>query len=326
MGKYLQEVEIIKIDPVNPPYLWVEMMPGLMKLEDLFPDGLQEDEEDKRLMLQKDTISCFFAFHDHQVIGEAYTLRTHETYDSDDDKHLSGVFDKCATDNGVYLYSIAIAPEWQGKDIGKRLMMKILTESKNKGYKVLFSHSREGGSTHLHKFFGAVQIEARPDWYETGETYYLNKIDLDPLKMIDFDEPYQQETNYDCGVACVQAVLNHYGIKTDYIDIMEKTKCIAGEGTEHADILNVLLSFGRNPTIITTTEGLCTAINDNRPVILCVLCPGVYEGHYLILVGYSDKNLYVQDVDTGNFGRMSYDELDRVWWNNIDKNKWAVSA
>jgi hypothetical protein len=42
-------------------------------------------------------------------------------------------------------------------------------------------------------------------------------------------------------------------------------------------------------------------------------------------MGHSATDVYVLDVFLGRIGRMSFEELERVWWNNISKDKFGIT-
>ena len=289
----------------------------LMSIEHrCFPVELQEDEEDKKSLLDR-AVSAFLVMDNHGSIrAECYALdKNDEDVDEEDGRYLNHIFNLCNINHGVYGYSIAVMPEYQGKGYAEWLLMRTLLDCKEKGYKVLYTNARAGGSSHLQEFFGAELVETRHNWFGSGEDFSLYKHDLTALHLIPFT-PFIQSYDYDCGSACVQAMLHYYGINPTYRPLMEKLGTNRIDGTLPDKIVSVIEAYGRYPSKITNAEGLNAAAIVNRPVMIGTLYPGVYEGHWLIVVGSSDNFWYVQDVSTGRFGRMGLEELERTWWNN----------
>jgi predicted N-acetyltransferase YhbS len=80
--------------------------------------------------------------------------------------------------NAVYLQSLAVLPVYEGMGIATEFMQMIITDAKHQGYTAIYSHAHEGASAHLHEKFGGKELLRREDWYGTGATHILYKIDL----------------------------------------------------------------------------------------------------------------------------------------------------
>jgi len=326
--KHLQSVTIKKIDVKD---LTTDMVPGLMRVEEVFV-GTEMEWEEKQYMLEN-TVSCFFAYENSdcalmpQIIGEAYAIDQLEEEEGDaedkaDDEHFFGILERCKKENGAYIYSLGIVPEWEGMDISKRLLMNLLIELKAKGYKKAFIHSKEGASSHLAQFFGGMFIEKRANWYQTGKTYLLYEIPLTSFLMLNV-QPYKQETDYDCDDACLDAMFDVMGWGTETIN-HPKTS-IPGDGATPHMIMSALVAAGFKPTSLNSVVQLFMALEKNRPSMILTISPGYYEGHYMVVMGHSATDVYVLDVFLGRIGRMSFEELERVWWNNISKDKFGIT-
>ena len=321
--KYLPDITISKF---NPDDLNDSLKPQLMEIEErCFHPDIQEDWEGKQALI-KSSKSCFFAYDKGKIIGESYTVAEYEPEDdSDDSKHMIEIMKRCKEENGIYGYSIGVLPEYEGKDIAKRLKIKTLMDSKRQGYKKCFLHAKQGASSHLQKFFEGQLITERHNWFDTGNTHYLYKITFPCLFLIDNFEPYIQETGYDCGLASIESLLNYNGIKIDRKLLVESSGINNGDGIRIDGMVKALKTSGKEPIQISDTEELFKNILQKKPCIIQVLSPGCYEGHYLTVVGHGKSSFYVQDVCEGKFGRLSMDELEKVWWTNPDPYKWGIT-
>jgi ribosomal protein S18 acetylase RimI-like enzyme len=293
----------------------------LMQLEDeCFIVELQMEWEDKEWLLER-TASCFLAYDKTKIIGEIYAVSEYEEEDikTDDDQHFFEIIDRCVQEKGAYIYSIGVLPDYEGKDIAKRLLWTTLKDLKDKGFKKSFAHAKKGASEHLFRFFGADVLGYRENWYDTGLPYAIIEIDLDELTLINF-QPYIQENNYDCGLACIEAILDYKEVKYDRKKIIEASGLDPGEGTSPNGMIKGLKAGGVSPIIVNNIGGL------RAPTIMLVMEPAYYEGHYLVLVGFGKNLVFVQDVDNGRIGRMSLEGLGRMWWNDTVKTSWGVTA
>jgi GNAT superfamily N-acetyltransferase len=303
----------------------------LMAIEEVFPEDIREDWEGKSEVMSG-AQSVFLAVdndRERMIAGEAYTTLKKEDDDGDEDvRHYNDIIDLCLKEEGVYLCSLAVLPGYEGIDIAKRMMMSIIIDSKKNGFKCIYSHAHEGGSRHLHEFFGAEILETRKNWFDTGDNYYLCKIDISAINLIDL-QPFIQETNYDCGTATLESIFYHKfgqsfgGFKRGDI---EKSSELTKDGTEPIGMSKALGMAGFNPEWVSSDQQLRTHILYRNPVAIMVLSPGCYEGHWLTVVGTSKKFVYVQDVSDGHFGRMSWNELNRVWWSNEYHSRKGIVA
>ena len=312
--KYLPNIKIVELTKEYIDSLEKESM----EVETIFK-GTELEWEDKKFFLEN-SVSCFLAYDKDMLIGEVYALteldEDVEEGNEIDAEHLSSIMDRCKKENGAYMYSLGVLPKYEGKDIAKRLMMNLLIDLKAKGYKKVFSHQKEGASSHLAQFFEGNLLETRENWYQTGKIYFLYEIDLTKFSMINF-HPYIQETDYDCGVACLEAIFNYVGKSIN----KKGVNAIPGDGADLDDMINAVKLSGEIPIIVENLAQLFMKL----PSIITVLMPGYYEGHYMIVIGHGKDVVYVQNVDEGRFGRMSLEELERAWWTNLNKYKWGIA-
>ena len=161
----------------NPDDLYDGLKKELMNIEKkCFHPDIQEDWKGKQKLIRA-SASCFFAYDKNKIIGEAYTETEYEIHDdSDDNLHMASVMEVCHKEHGVYFYSLAVVPKYEGLGIAKSLWLQIIADTKNQGYKMIFSHAKEGSSSHLCEVFGGKFITQRRNWFGTGNTHNLYEI------------------------------------------------------------------------------------------------------------------------------------------------------
>ena len=304
--------DLTEIDALKFPLINIE--------QKCFKPELREAWKDKRELLYASI--CALAYHNGVSVGECYACElSDEDTEGDMGKHYQAMIDKYGKGNFIYGMSLGVLPKYQGYDLAKRMKMAVLVECKRRGYQIYADHAKEGGSKHLQKYFGAEVIDKIDNWYGTGDTYYWCEIGLKNLYIIPVT-PFKQETDYDCGIAALEVLLTYHKMKYDREEF--SVAATISEGTTHANMLALLLGRGKS-SVFTSVDVLKEKVISGHPCILHVISPNVYEGHYLIVHGISDQFIYTYDVYDGIFGRMSYEELDRAWWNNITKNQWGIA-
>lgn len=137
--------------------------------------------------------------------------------------------------------------------------------------------------------------------------------------------PFKRQIySYDCGASCMEAVLTHYGYdeREDYIMKIAKTDKY---GTSIEGLMKVAKKFGlkyktqENMTI----DDLKKCINSRRPCITPIQAwgsnakknweDGWRHGHYVVPIGYDNKNVYFEDPASHYRTFLSYQEMERRW-------------
>ena len=308
---------------------------GLMEMEEkCFPESIQGDWSEIRGLIES-SVSCYFFIdlESVEIIASAYAISMEKEEDIDkSDPHYAYWLETIKKYEGqkvAYLYSISVLPSHSGKDLAKRLMIELLADCKAKGYDVLLSHAKEGASLHLHDFFGGIHINSVENWYDTGATHTLCSINLHNTVMIPLREPIGQSLGWDCGIASLENLLHHKGIQYNRESLIKQSG-VNNQGTTH-DGMSYALGVSSLEPVLFMDDGepdiqkLHTLLSMGHPVIIHVLSPGTYEGHYLVLMGENEESFYVFEVYDALFGRMSKQELKRVWWNNTTKTSWGIA-
>ncbi len=163
----------------------------------------------------------------------------------------------------------------------------------------------------------------------------------------------RQSTSYTCGIACVQSILRYGGYDFDVReDILAEELSADGEkGTEYRKIVEYLNSvrystenategvqvFSAVPRTNMSLEQLTDCIDQGKPVIICLQAwadsavPGDVqtvdysdiweEGHYVIAVGYNERNIFFMDPSTAEtYAFIPKDEMLSRWHDRDDNS------
>lgn len=120
----------------------------------------------------------------------------------------------------------------------------------------------------------------------------------------------RQDTDYTCGVTALQSILGYYGLDTRLDVLAAAVKPDPENGTSYLNIANYAKSQGFEVTIRTnmTLDELKGYIDKRLPVLLVIQAwtdsSAGYaanedeDGHYVVAIGYDDKNFYFMDPST----------------------------
>jgi GNAT superfamily N-acetyltransferase len=90
------------------------------------------------------------------------------------DYQLEGLF----LDGMLYLESITVSEQFQGKGLGGMLMSDFIQEARRSGYTKISGHFRQNGSLALVRKNGARDICIVHNWHHTGEDYFYCELTL----------------------------------------------------------------------------------------------------------------------------------------------------
>jgi predicted double-glycine peptidase len=139
-----------------------------------------------------------------------------------------------------------------------------------------------------------------------------------------------QFSDYDCGDMCVQAVMAYYGTDLNEVKLLKKLKTRKSDGTcsDHIAEFFEKQKFkveSRSMDI----DDLKYFINRKIPVIILAQAwkksKVKYQrtksyGHYMIVVGYDDKNVYFEDPAIFGKGYIPVKEFVKRW-HALDKKE-----
>jgi len=135
----------------------------------------------------------------------------------------------------------------------------------------------------------------------------------------------RQETEYTCGIACMQSILGCYGFdyRQDQLAQIMQSKPILG--TDHQDIIRFMQLIGLQASFLTNMSIDClkSFINDGVTPMLMIQAwadNGVdydsdwKDSHYVIACGYEGDRIFFMDPDTlGYYTYIPVHELLKRW-------------
>ena len=141
------------------------------------------------------------------------------------------------------------------------------------------------------------------------------------MKILQFPE-LRQTYNFDCGACALASILAYYGIDVREDRIME-TAGTTKDGTNPAGISKVLayygLDFNMGPMSI---DDVKKEIDSSYPILITLQAYKTSDlpysecwddGHYVIAIGYDERNLYFEDPSSYKRTWLSFIELAERW-------------
>jgi len=142
----------------------------------------------------------------------------------------------------------------------------------------------------------------------------------------------RQATNYTCGVAALQSLLQFYGEEYREDTLAKLVNADPDLGTSYHDMLNFVKTLGFEGCFEkdVSLEKLKEVVDSGVPPIVCIqawadVTPDPKEwkdrwddGHWVLVIGYDDNRFYFMDPSTlGNYTYIPTEEfLDR--WHDTD--------
>lgn len=135
-----------------------------------------------------------------------------------------------------------------------------------------------------------------------------------------------QETEYTCGVACVQSILARYGMYCRQSALAEILQSRPIVGTDFKSIMYLAQLLGLNASMKENmkAEDIENIINSGITPILIIQAWRTEDdidysfdwknAHYIIACGYYEGGIYVMDPNTlGNYTYLPYSQLYKRW-------------
>lgn len=132
-----------------------------------------------------------------------------------------------------------------------------------------------------------------------------------------------QFSDFDCGDMCVQAVMAYYGTDLNEVKLLKKLKTRKSDGTGSEHIIEF---FKRKKFNVESRsmeiKDLKSFINRKIPVIILAQAwknsDVKYKrtesfGHYMVVIGYDEKNIYFEDPAMFGKGYIPIKEFEKRW-------------
>lgn len=135
----------------------------------------------------------------------------------------------------------------------------------------------------------------------------------------------RQSNESDCGVSVTQAILAYYGEDYSESELSDKLQPYTLEdGVPRKNIIKLFKEFGYKVwSGKMEIEHLIKCIDRGYPVIILIQAwsedknvnweKTVDWGHYIIIKGYDEKKIFIEDPALFGSGELSYDELETRW-------------
>lgn len=138
-------------------------------------------------------------------------------------------------------------------------------------------------------------------------------------------KPFQETLNRGfCGAASLKIVLDYYGLEKSEKELSELIGIESDIGADDKDIVRVAKSFGFNAHIKNESDfsDIEAWLKKGVPVIADWFTRGrtdypdsaKADGHYSVVCGLDDKNIYLQDPEIGGLREMARDDFMKVWF------------
>jgi len=151
---------------------------------------------------------------------------------------------------------------------------------------------------------------------------------LDVQKLIEFPE-FRQVYAYDCGASAVLCILAFFGIDEREENLLDSLDVSEDDGTSAENIEKVLKKeYGIKTKQLTglTIDSLKKLLDKDKPVLMLIQAwpdkekkdeddwiEEWNEGHYVIAVGYTDKEIIFEDPSSVVRAYIPFEEFDKRW-------------
>ena len=147
---------------------------------------------------------------------------------------------------------------------------------------------------------------------------------------------YTQETDYDCGPACVRylTIARGWGalgggpVDGSYVRMIRAAETTPEFGTSHEGMLQLIngMGFSGRARIAPIEDVPLFAIVNymSSEAVEGEKYPG--DGHYGVVVGKSERNVYIWSPSYGKVITYSYHEFNKVFYSNRYGSKWSVEV
>lgn len=138
-------------------------------------------------------------------------------------------------------------------------------------------------------------------------------------------KPFQETLNESmCGPACFKMILSYWNIEKTEAECAVLLNHNTDLGVTDINFINAVKSLNLSCEIKNNSSfgDIQDYLNKKIPLIINWFTSGrsdyndsnVPDGHYSIVVGIDDKNIYLQDPEIGKLRKISRDDFYKVWF------------
>lgn len=138
-------------------------------------------------------------------------------------------------------------------------------------------------------------------------------------------KPFQETLHKGyCGPASLKIVLAYYGVDKPEEELAKMCNVSEDLGTDDKSIKNAAETLGFKAEVknFSTFEDIQGWLEKGVPVIVDWFTRGrsdysdseVADGHYSVVMGLDDENIYLQDPEIGKMRTISREDFLRVWF------------
>ncbi|OGF70412.1 hypothetical protein A3H65_01465 [Candidatus Giovannonibacteria bacterium RIFCSPLOWO2_02_FULL_45_14] len=135
-------------------------------------------------------------------------------------------------------------------------------------------------------------------------------------------KPFQETLNTGmCGLASLKMVLDFYGVSKTEKELAELCGTDAKLGTDEEGIKKAAESLGFKVEIKNNSsfEDIQSRLDKEVPIVVNWFTRGVDDfgvpdGHYSVVVGLDDVNIYLQDPEIGKLRTLEREDFLKVWF------------
>lgn len=135
--------------------------------------------------------------------------------------------------------------------------------------------------------------------------------------------PKPQELTFSCGAGALRSILHYYGIDKTEEEIRKIAKTNEN-GTKTKNLIKAARHYGleTKAKYNMDEQDLKDWLDEKKPVIVCFQAWGSKKyyktkdsGHYAVVIGYDDENVYFQDpqIQEKSRGHISWKEFIKRW-------------
>lgn len=127
-----------------------------------------------------------------------------------------------------------------------------------------------------------------------------------------------QKKSNDCGPASIFIILKFFGIKTNYKEVLEVTKCKKNDGVDGPTAAKTLTHFGLDGKYVDfcSIEGLRYCYERDIPVMVAWFTPRLTQpgNHWSVIQSVTKKTVRLMDPAIGKTRSFPIDDFEALWF------------